>query len=403
MTVTPGCPDPMMTFSSSAARLIMPEIMAEIRKAGFTEPTPIQAQAWPAAMMGRDVIGVAKTGSGKTLAFLMPAFKMIKERGGGYNSGCSTLVLAPTRELAVQIQVECNKFGRACGINSTCVYGGAPKHAQLADIRRGVHVVVATPGRLNDFLEGGQIRLSNVNYLVFDEADRMLDMGFEPQIRKILGHITSQRQTMFFTATWPREVRQLAMDFLKNPMQMTIGNTDDLTANKDITQKFYFESDMMSKTTALSRIIQEEQGQHGPSCRILIFCGTKRMCDQLANQMNRYIRCSAIHGDKDQRTRDMTLNNFKNGSAPILIATDVAARGLDVKGVVAVINFDFASNTEDYVHRIGRTGRAGEKGTAHTFLGDKDGGQARKLIKIVSDAGQVVPPQLHDIDRKSVV
>jgi len=175
MTVTPGAPDPIVNFSTAGAGIIDAQVMQEIQRAGFDAPTPIQAQAWPAAVMGRDVVGVAKTGSGKTLAFLMPAFKMIKQKGH-QAAGLCTLVLAPTRELAVQIQVETAKFGRAGGVTSTCVYGGAPKYPQLNDIRRGVHVVIATPGRLNDFLESRQIQLNNVCYLVFDEADRMLDM-----------------------------------------------------------------------------------------------------------------------------------------------------------------------------------------------------------------------------------
>jgi len=394
ITVSKDCPPPMLYFDTN---MIEPSVMEQIKRSGFTAPSPIQAQSWPASLQGRDVVGVAKTGSGKTLAFLMPAFKMIKNSGNQAWQGATVLVLAPTRELACQIQQECNLFGRAAGMSSTCVYGGAPKGMQLGDINRGVHIIIATPGRLNDFLESRQVRLDKVRYLVFDEADRMLDMGFEPQIRKILNHVPPQRQTLFFTATWPKEVRQLAADFMRQPIQINIGNSDELNANKDITQIIHMVDDMRQKQSMMQDIIRQEQSVHGNGARILVFCATKRMCDQLCYSMQRMVPCAAIHGDKDQRSRDATLRDFKSGACSVMIATDVAARGLDVKGVKAVINFDFASNTEDYVHRIGRTGRAGEKGTAYTFFSQKDGGQARKLMTVLERAGQNIPDQLRSM------
>jgi ATP-dependent RNA helicase DDX5/DBP2 len=256
--------------------------------------------------------------------------------------------------------------------------------------------VIATPGRLNDFLEGRQVSLTQVSYLVFDEADRMLDMGFEPQIRKILHQLPSQRQTLFYTATWPREVRKLASEFLSNPAIVYIGNTDTLVANKDVTQIVKVLDDMRGEKDSL---VQEIIRNEGHGSRIIIFCSTKRMCDQLERSMSRMVPCSAIHGDKDQNERNRTLAEFKAGTRPIMIATDVAARGLDVKDVKAVINYDFPGNVEDYVHRIGRTGRAGAKGTAYTFFTRKDAGKASSLVKIMEQAGQQIPPELLNMAR----
>ncbi|GFH25347.1 uncharacterized protein HaLaN_23291, partial [Haematococcus lacustris] len=209
-----------------------------IRRAGFPCPTPIQAAAWPVAMSGRDLVAIAKTGSGKTCGFLLPGMLHIKETRKDPRAGPILLVLAPTRELAVQTKSEADKFGRSSGIRNTCLYGGAPKGPQLRDISMGAHIAIATPGRLNDFLEGGQVRLSNVSYLVLDEADRMLDMGFEPQIQKIVRTIPRQRQTLFFSATWPREVKQIASQFVTNQtVHIFIGGVEEkLVANKSITQ-----------------------------------------------------------------------------------------------------------------------------------------------------------------------
>ncbi|KAJ1494788.1 P-loop containing nucleoside triphosphate hydrolase protein, partial [Baffinella frigidus] len=275
-----------------------------------------------------------------------------------------------------------------------CVYGGAPKGGQLRDLRNGAHAVIATPGRLNDFLESNQINLGQVSYLVFDEADRMLDMGFEPQIRKIVARIPSQRQTLFYTATWPKEVRRLASEFLTKPAIIYIGNTDMLVANKDVTQIIkVIEDQRGEKEFLLTDIIRKE----GHGARIIVFCSTKRMCDQLERSLQRVAPCAAIHGDKDQHQRTKTLNDFKAGHCAVMIATDVAARGLDVKGVKAVVNYDFPGNVEDYVHRIGRTGRAGEKGTAYTFFTRKDSQKAGPLIAVMEGAGQEVPPELRQM------
>ncbi|KAL2943220.1 DEAD-box ATP-dependent RNA helicase 46 [Bienertia sinuspersici] len=228
-----GVPSPFMTFEATG---FPSEILKEAQQAGFSAPTPIQAQSWPIAMEGRDIVAIAKTGSGKTLGYLLPGFMHLKRSRNNSQMGPTVLVLSPTRELATQIQVEAVKFGRSSRISCTCLYGGAPKGPQLKELDRGVDIVVATPGRLNDILEMRRVSLQQVSYLVLDEADRMLDMGFEPQIRKIVKEVPNRRQTLMYTATWPKEVRKIAADLLSSPVQVNIGNADELVANKSITQ-----------------------------------------------------------------------------------------------------------------------------------------------------------------------
>jgi ATP-dependent RNA helicase DDX5/DBP2 len=335
---------------------------------------------------------VAKTGSGKTLGYLIPGFVLLKRLQHNSREGPTVLVLSPTRELATQIQDEAIKFGRSSRISSTCLYGGAPKGPQLRELDRGADVVVATPGRLNDILEMNRVSLRQVSYLVLDEADRMLDMGFEPQIRKIVKQISSRRQTLMYTATWPKEVRKIASDLLVNPIQVNIGNTDQLVANKSITQHVEVISHS-EKSRRLDQILRSQE----PGSKVIIFCSTKRMCDQLARNLSRQYGASAIHGDKSQAERDSVLSDFRSGRCPVLVATDVAARGLDIKDIRVVVNYDFPTGVEDYVHRIGRTGRAGATGSAYTFFGDQDSKYASDLVKILEGADQSVPPQLKEM------
>eukprot|EP01018_Ginkgo_biloba_P021526 Gb_35545 [translate_table: standard] len=386
-------PAPFMTFDAGG---FPPEILRELQNAGFSSPTPIQAQSWPLALQSRDIVAIAKTGSGKTLGYLLPAFLHLRQRHNNSQKGPTVLVLAPTRELASQIQDEAVKFGRSSRITSTCVYGGAPKGPQLRDLERGADIVVATPGRLNDFLEVKKVNLRQVSYLVLDEADRMLDMGFEPQIRKIVNEIPSQRQTLMYTATWPKEVRKIASDLLLDPVQVNIGNVDELSANKSITQ--YVEVVAASdKQRRLEQILHSQE----PGSKILIFCSTKRMCDQLTRSIARQFGAAAIHGDKSQTERDWVLSQFRTGRSPVLVATDVAARGLDIKDIRVVINFDFPNGVEDYVHRIGRTGRAGATGLAYTFFSDQDAKYTQELIKVLEGANQRVPPDLRNMAVRS--
>jgi ATP-dependent RNA helicase DDX5/DBP2 len=391
VTLSQGCPDPYTSYES--ARL-PPQILQQFTQAGFTGPTPIQAASWAPAMRGFDVVGVAKTGSGKTLGFLVPAFLRIMQERKDPRQGPTTLVMAPTRELATQIQDECVKFGRCLGMNSVCLYGGAPKGPQLGEVRRGVYIIIVTPGRLNDFLEAGQVRMHQVNYVVMDEADRMLDMGFEPQIRKIISHVPRGYQSLMYTATWPREVRSMASEFQRRPYQITIGTADEkLTANKDVEQRVLLVGSPQEKDGHLISQINTLE----PGSRVLIFCSTKRMCDTLCRALARQIGCNAMHGDKEQRERERILHEFKTGRSPIMVATDVAARGLDIKEIRMVINYDFPPKTEDYIHRIGRTGRAGAKGVAVTFMGAQDAKHASELTRIMRDANQPVPQELEQM------
>lgn len=393
---------PVKINSFSEIREFPYEIQEQFRRAGFPGPSQIQAFTWPLALQGKDVIGIAATGSGKTLAFLLPAFCEMRRQGHNPDRhGPGLLVMSPTRELAQQTEAEAERFGACIGFNVVAMYGGAPKNDQYRKYRYGVHTIVACPGRLNDFLEGGQVRLDGVSCLVLDEADRMLDMGFEPQIRKILARIPRNRHTMFFTATWPREVRNLASDILYHPYKVMIGNRDELKGNQDIIQQVRF-VDGYSKEKAIVDILQEaglmDRWSNG---KALVFAGTKRECERLSQNLYRAgVPCSSIHGDKDQRARDEALGGLKSGKLKVLVATDVAARGLDIKGVGLVVNYDAANNTEDYVHRIGRTGRAGQKGFAVTFLDRRaDGGKARGIMEVMQRTNQEIPGELQDMAR----
>ncbi|KAI8529077.1 hypothetical protein RHMOL_Rhmol12G0197600 [Rhododendron molle] len=366
-----------------------------IAKLGFVEPTPIQSQGWPMALKGRDLIGIAETGSGKTLAYLLPALVHVSAQPRlAQGDGPIVLVLAPTRELAVQIQQEALKFGSHAHIRSTCIYGGTPKGPQIRDLQRGVEIVIATPGRLIDMLEAQHTNLKRVTYVALDEADRMLDMGFEPQIRKIISQIRPDRQTLYWSATWPKEVETLARQFLRNPYKVIIGSPH-LKANQSINQVIEVVTEM-EKYNRLVRLLNEVMD----GSRILIFTQTKKGCDQVTRQMRMDgWPALSIHGDKNQSERDRVLAEFRSGRSPIMTATDVAARGLDVKDIKCVINYDFPTSLEDYVHRIGRTGRAGAKGTAFTFFTLANAKFARDLIKILQEAGQIVPPSLSPLAR----
>ncbi|XP_042975853.1 ATP-dependent RNA helicase-like protein DB10 [Carya illinoinensis] len=393
ITVTgDNVPPPFTSFEASG---FPSEILSEVHNAGFSTPTPIQAQSWPIALQGRDIVAIAKTGSGKTLGYLVPGFIHLKRTRNNPQLGPTVLVLSPTRELATQIQDEAVKFGKSSRISCTCLYGGAPKGPQLRDLDRGSDIVVATPGRLNDILEMRRISLHHVSYLVLDEADRMLDMGFEPQIRKIVKEVPPRRQTLMYTATWPKEVRKIAADLLVNPVQVNIGNVDELVANKSITQYVELLAPM-EKHRRVEQILRSQE----PGSKIIIFCSTKKMCDQLARNLSRQFGAAVIHGDKSQGERDHVLSQFRTGRSPILVATDVAARGLDIKDIRVVINYDFPTGVEDYVHRIGRTGRAGATGVAYTFFGDQDARFASDLIKVLEGANQRVPPEIRELSSR---
>ncbi|EFR05021.1 ATP-dependent RNA helicase DBP2 [Nannizzia gypsea CBS 118893] len=387
-------PRPVQTFDEAG----FPQyVMSEVKAQGFAKPTPIQSQGWPMALSGRDVVGIAETGSGKTLTYCLPAIVHINAQPLlAPGDGPIVLVLAPTRELAVQIQAEITKFGKSSRIRNTCVYGGVPRGPQIRDLTRGVEVCIATPGRLIDMLESGRTNLRRVTYLVLDEADRMLDMGFEPQIRKIISQIRPDRQTCMWSATWPKDVRQLANDFLQDYIQVYIGS-QDLSANHRITQIVEVVSEFEKRDRMikhLERIMEDKKS------KVLIFTGTKRVADDIT----RFLRqdgwpALSIHGDKQQNERDWVLNEFKTGKSPIMVATDVASRGIDVRDITHVLNHDYPNNSEDYVHRIGRTGRAGANGTAITLFTTENAKQARDLVKILTESKQQIDPRLAEMAR----
>lgn len=385
-------PDPITKFGEVS----FPDyVESQILREGFSEPTSIQAQGWPIALSGLNMVGVAQTGSGKTLAYTLPAIVHINAqerlRPG---DGPIALVLAPTRELAQQIQVVARDFGQSTRVRSTCVFGGAPKGKQASDLRRGVEFLIATPGRLIDFLEGGQTNLRRCTYLVLDEADRMLDMGFEPQIRKIIEQIRPDRQVLMWSATWPTEIRNLANEFLGDFAQVNIGSLE-LSANKNILQivDVCRENEKEDKLYTLLQEIGNE-----PEHKTIVFAMTKRKVDNLARMIQRAgWKCGAIHGDKSQQDRDAVLRNFRQGRIDVLVATDVAARGLDVDDVKFVVNFDYPMNSEDYIHRIGRTGRSSKTGTSYAFFTQENSRQARDLVNVLREANQQINPELESM------
>ncbi|KAM4603569.1 putative ATP-dependent RNA helicase DDX5 [Polymixia lowei] len=383
------CPKPIMKFHEATFPSYVMDVIA---KQNWSEPTPIQSQGWPLALSGKDMVGIAQTGSGKTLAYLLPAIVHIQHQPFlEHGDGPICLVLAPTRELAQQVQQVAAEYGRASRLKSTCIYGGAPKGPQIRDLERGVEICIATPGRLIDFLECGKTNLRRCTYLVLDEADRMLDMGFEPQIRKIVDQIRPDRQTLMWSATWPKEVRQLAEDFLKDYVQINIGALQ-LSANHNILQIVDVCNDM-EKEDKLIRLLEEIMSEK--ENKTIIFVETKRRCDELTRRMRRDgWPAMGIHGDKSQQERDWVLNEFKYGKAPILIATDVASRGLDVEDVKFVINYDYPNSSEDYIHRIGRTARSQKTGTAYTFFTPNNMKQAGDLISVLREANQAINPKL---------
>lgn len=387
-------PKPIRTFEEAS----FPDyVLAEIQRAGFKEPTPIQVQGWPIALSGKDMVGIAETGSGKTLAFLLPAIVHINaqpelEKG----DGPIVLVLAPTRELALQTQEECIRFGKSSKIKNTCCYGGVPKGDQARHLRDGVEIVIATPGRLIDFLQSGDTNLKRVTYLVLDEADRMLDMGFEPQVRKMCTQVRPDRQTLMWSATWPHSVQALAREVCReDSVHINVGARQLRTAH---TIKQYVEVLQESeKRSRLRRLLEKIMD----GSKILIFCQTKRAGDDLTREMRTDgFPALCIHGEKRQEEREWVMKEFKEGKSPILVATDLASRGLDVKDIKCVINYDFPNQIEDYVHRVGRTGRAGASGSAYTFFTPHQSKHAKDLIDVLREANQSIPEELERLSRR---
>ncbi|KIW95407.1 uncharacterized protein Z519_03991 [Cladophialophora bantiana CBS 173.52] len=370
------------------------QVLEVIQKLGYEAPTSIQAQAIPAIMSGRDVIGVAKTGSGKTIAFLLPMFRHIKDQPPLEPlDGPIGLILSPTRELATQIHKECKPFLKALGLRAVCAYGGAPIKDQIADLKRGAEIVVCTPGRMIDLLAANSGRVTNlkrVTYVVLDEADRMFDMGFEPQVMKILSNIRPDRQTVLFSATFPRQMEALARKTLTKPVEIVVGGRSVVAP--EITQIVEVREENTKFVRLLELLGKLYEDEKNEDDRVLIFVDRQEAADGLLRDlMKKGYPCMSIHGGKDQIDRDSTIDDFKAGVVPILIATSVAARGLDVKQLKLVVNYDAPNHLEDYVHRAGRTGRAGNKGTAVTFITQEQDRYAVDIAKALKQSGQPVP------------
>ncbi|MFN6962348.1 MAG: DEAD/DEAH box helicase [Pyrinomonadaceae bacterium] len=337
---------------------LLPALAEKCERLGFAEPTPIQKQAIPVVLAGRDVIACAETGTGKTAAFLLPTLQKLDPKKK--RSGISVLVLAPTRELANQIETECRRFAPK-GITCAAVIGGSAYGKQIAALERGVDILIATPGRLIDFMEQGMVNFNNLTTLVLDEADRMLDMGFLPAIRRIVKAVPAERQTLFFSATMAREVERVAFEIVKDPSMVEAARRG--TAAVTIEQHAYPVAPQ-HKMPLLLDLLEKEDWE-----RVLVFTRTKRGADKLAHILEKREHSSnRIHGDRSQSQREAALRSFKAGKTRVLVATDVAARGIDIDSVSHVINYDIPQAPEDYVHRIGRTGRAGNAGRAITLF-----------------------------------
>lgn len=402
-------PPPVSSFSDFPFAMSLHE---NIKRCKFAKPTPIQSYSIPVAMSGRDLMACAQTGSGKTAAFCFPIISgILRDRsispaematGVGFLSSTVAcplaLILSPTRELSCQIHEEAKKFSYQTGVRVVVAYGGAPMVHQIRNLEKGVDILVATPGRLVDMIERSKVSLRNVKYLALDEADRMLDMGFEPQIRKLVEQMEMPppgvRQTLLFSATFPTEIQRLASDFLSNYIFLAagkVGSSTDL-----ITQKVEFVQEIDKRRHLMSTLHAHSTNlANGKNSLTLVFVETKKGADALQHWLSqRGFPSIAIHGDKVQMERERALRSFKSGHTPILVATDVAARGLDIPHVAHVINFDLPRDIDDYVHRIGRTGRAGKSGLATAFFSDKNLPLASALVELMQEAKQEIPPWL---------
>lgn len=388
-------PKPVQKWSQCGLTRQMLDVIDSM---GFEKPTSIQMQAIPALMSGRDVIGVAKTGSGKTMAFLLPMFRHIKDQPPLKESdGPIGLIMSPTRELATQIHRDCKPFLKMMGIRAVCAYGGAPIREQIAELKRGAEIIVCTPGRMIDLLAANQGRVTNlrrVTYVVLDEADRMFDMGFEPQVMKIFANMRPDKQTILFSATMPRIIDSLTKKVLNSPVEITVGGRSVVA--KEIEQIV----EVRDENTKFHRVLEllGELYENDEDARTLIFVERQEKADDLLKElMVKGYPCMSIHGGKDQIDRDSTISDFKKGVVPILIATSVAARGLDVKQLKLVINYDAPNHLEDYVHRAGRTGRAGNTGVAVTFITPEQESCAPGIAKALEQSEQPVPERLSEM------
>ncbi len=338
-------------------------LLRALRTTGYSAPTPIQSSAIPHVLAGRDVLGCAQTGTGKTAAFALPILQRLSAgpaRGAQPQVGIRALVLCPTRELAQQIHDSFRAYGQYTGVRLAAVFGGVGQGPQVRALRAGAQVLIATPGRLLDLMGQKLVSLAHVSMLVLDEADRMLDMGFLPDIRRILAHVPRQRQSLLFSATMPAPIRKLADDILSDPVPVQVARVSSPAAT---VEHWVYHVEQPGKSDLLVRLLNR-----APRARALVFTRTKRGADRLTRHLVAFgVRAAALHGDKSQSARTRALGEFRSARTPVLVATDLAARGLDVQDIAQVINYDLTADPETYVHRIGRTGRAGASGTAVSF------------------------------------
>ncbi|XP_061790481.1 probable ATP-dependent RNA helicase DDX46 isoform X1 [Nerophis lumbriciformis] len=387
-----GCPKPIKTWVQCGVSM---KILNSLKKQGYEKPTPIQAQAIPAIMCGRDLIGIAKTGSGKTIAFLLPMFRHIMDqRPLEESEGPISVIMTPTRELALQITKECKKFSKSLGLRVVCVYGGTGISEQIAELKRGAEIIVCTPGRMIDMLGANSGRVTNLRrstYVVLDEADRMFDMGFEPQVMRIVDNVRPDRQTVMFSATFPRAMEALARRILAKPLEIQVGGRSVVCS--DVEQHvLVIEED--KKFLKLLEIL----GHYQEKGSVIIFVDKQEHADALLKDlMKASYPCMSLHGGIDQYDRDSIINDFKNGACRLMVATSVAARGLDVKQLILVVNYNCPNHYEDYVHRAGRTGRAGNKGFAYTFITEDQVRYAGDIIKALELSGSPVPAELEQL------
>lgn len=387
-----GCPKPIKTWAQCG---VSKKELDVLKKLNYDKPTPIQTQAIPAIMSGRDLIGIAKTGSGKTLAFMLPMFRHILDQPPlEETDGPIAIIMTPTRELCMQIGKDIKKFTKSLNLHAVCVYGGTGISEQIAELKRGAEIIVCTPGRMIDMLAANSGKVTNlkrVTYIVLDEADRMFDMGFEPQVMRIIENVRPDRQTVMFSATFPRQMEALARRILQKPIEIQVGGRSVVC--KDVEQHVVIleEEQKFLKLLELLGLYQE----HGS---ILVFVDKQENADILLKDlMKASYSCMSLHGGIDQFDRDSTIIDFKNGRVKLLIATSVAARGLDVKQLILVVNYDCPNHYEDYVHRCGRTGRAGNKGFAYTFVTPEQERYAGDIIRAFELATVPVPDSLRSL------
>lgn len=349
---------------------IAPALLDILTRARFTIPTPIQSQAIPQAIEGKDVVGIAQTGTGKTLAFAIPILQRLQRTRG------RALIVAPTRELAMQIDEEIQKIGRAFGVRTAVLIGGASMYQQIQKLKQNPRIIVATPGRLMDHMNQRTVHLQNVEIMVLDEADRMFDMGFAPAIKKIFSAIPPKenRQTLLFSATMPPEIMRLAAEYMRMPVRVEVAQQG--TAAENVAQEIIFIK-KEDKLKLLSKILSETNGA------VLVFSRTKHGATKMTRNLRAQFPVAEIHSDRSLAQRREALDGFKKGKYRVLIATDIAARGIDVKGIELVLNYDLPDSSEDYVHRIGRTGRAGQKGRAISFATPDQRGDVRAIERLI--------------------